>query len=1234
MSDSHYDWQRWWCPRGGFIAYDRAGYVLAPESAKQYERNDLISFDNVADVHCLVLLGEPGIGKSRTLSTIVANHRNRGDLIHHIQLGSYRSDFTLSSALFDDSRVKHWLTSSGDLYLFLDGFDELLMHGTVSPNFIFDEIKRRNWSAEHLFLRITCRSAAWPQSIETKLESIWGQQQMRVLELAPLTRMQVAQAAQARHIEIDQFLEDLTASESIPLAIRPITLDPLLSLYDQHDELNASKTKLYGLSMEMLCEGADDRHQGKLSVHQRVLIAGRIAAIMQLSGQTELWIGPRRRVPSGEHLLSAQDLCNYEEYVNATRFIVDSGALNEVIANGPFSTIDANRVVWSHSTYSEYLAAWYLLKLDLGIEELIQIITHPDDPHKQFPIRLIELGAWLASLSDEFFERAILLDPIALLHADATALDFTRRKNLTNAILEIYKRKEKLDINWSTRDLYQKLSHPDLVQQLRPTIIDVAENIRVRQLAIEIAAQCRLQELEGLLADIALDLESNMQVRIQALRAISEYATQVTRARVKPIALGSSLQDDYEELKGNALRCVWPECISATELFATLELPKVSSYIGSYQAFIVDELTRYLRPRDVPIALLWIAQRISDGVNDFDLDHMAHSVCEIALDHLDDEHTLKAFAQYVESCVFVNRPWLGVNRNVISALPPQITDAVRRQIIVLIVERINGVAEVGYLNYSRPNLVATTDQEWLMTCVRSSPTGSMRDKFIQLLRSVAYDEDGLHFQDIYELWESDPLLYAGLANFFYSELDSPVVQSVRKYRETERQRLVTQSAQLRQLGKLVAECELTNDPNAYFRVDSELARLMSTRFELVSIDTLRGSAFAPHVDAIVALAKRYILETPVDPTNWLKVFAAEHKIHQQALTGLKAIVLSASSDPEWLGLFSRECWEIWLPVLMTYPITPHSDYTNVWATVKTILQTAYATAPEAFVTALEKAIVARSTLDESIVILEHIDQCWGNDIKLVLVHAIDSGVLTLAGFESVLRFALSHSSVQVLQVAKNMSSLPVLKEPSQRMRAVVVAQILTETCPIEGWPHFWAQVLYDRNFGRQVIERLAFSAHSQDRMFSAFSENDLAALYIWLEAEYPHSEYLPFVENDEAGMHLVSPSESIGQWKDRVLVSLQNFGTFAAANAIDRILSQFPHLTWLTWTREACLGNARQHVVHEPSKLIDLFQKHRQQRVNHSVTNIVHGDYIDARESQGLVNRPGGPVSQQFDSPQ
>ena len=72
MLNQLYDWKRFWCLRTGRFDLSDGGYLSDPESQLDTIQNpDTVPFTSMAMTPCLVLLSEPGIGKSYTYCIIL-----------------------------------------------------------------------------------------------------------------------------------------------------------------------------------------------------------------------------------------------------------------------------------------------------------------------------------------------------------------------------------------------------------------------------------------------------------------------------------------------------------------------------------------------------------------------------------------------------------------------------------------------------------------------------------------------------------------------------------------------------------------------------------------------------------------------------------------------------------------------------------------------------------------------------------------------------------------------------------------------------------------------------------------------------------------------------------------------------------------------------------------------------------------------------------------------------------
>src|SRR3989338_11499044 len=71
-----FPWKRFWCPPEGNLQLDNLGYLSDPEGEYgKYSNPGVVGFGKIKNTPCLILLGEPGIGKSQTIKDEVKNIR-------------------------------------------------------------------------------------------------------------------------------------------------------------------------------------------------------------------------------------------------------------------------------------------------------------------------------------------------------------------------------------------------------------------------------------------------------------------------------------------------------------------------------------------------------------------------------------------------------------------------------------------------------------------------------------------------------------------------------------------------------------------------------------------------------------------------------------------------------------------------------------------------------------------------------------------------------------------------------------------------------------------------------------------------------------------------------------------------------------------------------------------------------------------------------------------------------
>ena len=199
------------------------------------------------------------MGKSRTLRTFESQLRRDAprDLFITRLLGEYGSIDDLSHDIVDSPEFSSWKTGTRTLHLLLDSLDEAL----IGVNNVVGLLKRRlrTLPSERLRLRITCRPTAWPETLGSFLESLFGEQNFAIFSLVPLLRRQVATSAHTHHIDEDEFLAHITRLDAQPLASNPLTLELLLALYAETSTLPSRRADIYEHGLRTLCRSSDER---------------------------------------------------------------------------------------------------------------------------------------------------------------------------------------------------------------------------------------------------------------------------------------------------------------------------------------------------------------------------------------------------------------------------------------------------------------------------------------------------------------------------------------------------------------------------------------------------------------------------------------------------------------------------------------------------------------------------------------------------------------------------------------------------------------------------------------------------------------------------------------------------------------------------------------------------------------------------------------------------------------
>ena len=1204
MTKLVYNWERFWRPRDRQIRLSDRGYLQEPAGPLAQALNpDLVTFDSVSKVPCLVLLGEPGIGKSHAMKAayeaVKGSPDLRDDRVLYLDLRSYGSDIRLVQSLFESTEYKSWKEGNHRLHVFLDSLDECLLRVNALAAILVDEFDR--YPVERLLVRIACRTAEWPTFLEVGLEQAWEKSNVGVYELAPLRHADVIEAAHVNELDSEAFLQEIDDREAMSLAIRPIALNLLINIFRRSGKLPSRRVELYHQGCRLMCKETSSSRLaaglvGEYSADQRLAAAARIAAGTVFGQRYAIWTDmDSGDVPDED--VTIQELSQEFESAGGTQFEVTESVIRETLATGLFSSRGPRRMGWAHQTYAEFLAAHCLVEHQMPLTQMMSLIVHPEDPDLRLIPQLHETAAWLASLVPDVFREIMKKDPLVLLRSDVATADVQDRQALVDALLSAFDEEQILDTDWSMHLRYRKLSHPELAEQLRPLISDSSKGYLVRRVAVDIAEACVLDALQHDLLEVILEPSESYTVRVNCVYAICRIGDEEAKARLKPLAFGEVGDDPDDELRGCCLLATWPDHVTAEELFAALVRPKRENFHGAYAGFLSSDFVQHIDLSDIPTALNWVEKQGPRREIPFDFRDVIDAIMVKAWKHLEFPGVLNAFARAAYSRLMHSDGISGHQRS--DRLFEEIgreTKKRHRVVDALIPILASPTNDPLWLFYSRTPLVTSEDVPWTVERLVAEDTPERQDIWIELITRAFDCGKPQHLDAIFAASKRSSTCAKAFASILEPvPLNSPQAQRMRerylKMQEWQEQPDAPPALEplpSERVAQLLDQFE-TGNLAAWWRLNMEMTlESRSTHYGSdlePDLTTLPGwtASDDPTRARIVDAAKRYILEQEPDTNQWL----GTNSIHRPAFAGYRALQLLLMEDTDSLANIPLHVWRRWAPMVLAYP-TPSSSRPE--SVQKELVAKAYHQAPNAIIQTLGLLIDAENKGDEHIFITRKVENCWDHQLANALLEKAQDPELKPECMGYLLRDLLDHGFDPARDFAEQMIPSPPPTDSGPRSRALVSARALLERTEDAGWATVWPAVQQDAEFGRTlVLSVVSGPERRQGKIPERLREDQLEDIYIWLARQFPHAE-----DPQHEGAHFVGPREAVAGWRDHILRHLQARGTHEACVAIERIVHELPELDSLKWVLLRAKSTARQHTW-KPPRPVDIIELVRSQ---------------------------------------
>lgn len=518
------------------------------------------------ETNAFVLLGAPGAGKS----TVFRREAERTG-------GCYVTarDF----ATFDDK--PEWR----DTVIYIDGLDETRA-GLADGRTPLDSIRAKLDRLGHPRFRLSCREADWfGANDRDSLKAVSCDGKVTVLRLDQLSDEAIREILPCFGVEdVDGFIVSAREKGIDGLLPNPQSLKMLAKAVADHGVWPETRMQTFDMACQTLLKEHNRDHQiaesNLVDIPRLMDAAGRLCAVQLLTGVAGYTL------PGYEN---APDFLELERIPDEAPQILLS-ALRTKLFEAPS---EGRTPV--HRQTAEFLAAKYLSKLienGLPTKRVLALMTGHDGGVVS---ELRGLSAWLAAHSKSSRKEIAERDPLGtILYGYVREFSIEEKHWVLDCLAREAERNPWFMTMFQFDSRLGDLATSDMEHFFRESLTkptrDSAQQSFVFILMESLKHEQTLPGLSDLVMEVVRDADWRSDVRRSALDALirqrgdREYSTAELNILLTDIH-GGSVPDPNDDLLGSLLRELYPDRLSASELWQYLKTPQNSSYYGRYYGF-------------------------------------------------------------------------------------------------------------------------------------------------------------------------------------------------------------------------------------------------------------------------------------------------------------------------------------------------------------------------------------------------------------------------------------------------------------------------------------------------------------------------------------------------------------------------------------------------------------------------------------------------------------------------
>ena len=224
----------------------------------------------------------------------------------------------------------------------------------------------------------------------------------------------------------------------------------------------------------------------------------------------------------------------------------------------------------------------------------------------------------------------------------------------------------------------------------------------------------------------------------------------------------------------------------------------------------------------------------------------------------------------------------------------------------------------------------------------------------------------------------------------------------------------------------------------------------------------------------------------------------------------------------------------------------------------------YAQVPDVITSALMRLIDRENLELGRLCMLRRVALCWDQRLSQALLAKAKDDALKPECLGDLLADLVKHQCSDAQQFAESLVGNPPPTEDLPRRKAVEAATALWSCAQDCGWSKLWPAFQADPEFGKEVLTKVAHERRHQVFSTKNLSDGQLVDLFLWLSAQYPHSE-----DPADDGADPSGTRESVVGYRESILDILKTRGTLGACQAIQTLIASLPNLAHLKWVLRA-----------------------------------------------------------------